>query len=188
VTLLSTSRNDLDKPSHKTVSGLRPSKSSAIAVVTQDSGSDSDADAAGCLRASNVRIEPSVRQCHSDTRFPQRKKPMKSTTPPTLQPSTIDKLISGIWRQVHSPITLSVSFPVHFPMTVGRHDLSSLTKVQDRRPEFNLRTGVSQAVRASCGEMILHSPNHSAHRFSKQSMVYAKSTMTRAGHRGLWKW
>ncbi|KAJ5190591.1 SET domain-containing protein [Penicillium cinerascens] len=123
----SASRNELGNPRHKTVSGLRPSKSSAIAVVTEDSGSDSDTNTGVRLRPSNVRIEPSFRQLHSDTRFPQRKRPTKSTTAPTLQPSTIDKLVSGIWRQVHSPVNLSVSFP-------------------DRRTEFSLRTGVSQAV------------------------------------------
>ncbi|CRL28815.1 SET domain [Penicillium camemberti] len=123
----STSKDGFDNPRHKTVSGLRPSKSSAIAVATEDSGSDSDTDTGTRLRPSNVRIEPSVRQFHSDTRFPQRRKPTKDAAVPTLQPSSIDKFIAGIWRQVHSPVTLSVSFP-------------------DRRPEFSLGTGVSQAV------------------------------------------
>ncbi|KAJ5607541.1 hypothetical protein N7537_004160 [Penicillium hordei] len=127
MTSQSTSKDGFDNPRHKTVSGLRPSKSSAIAVETEDSGSDSDAGAGTRLRPSNVRIEPSARQFHSDTRFPQRKKPTKDAAVPTLQPSSIDKFIAGIWRQVHSPITLSVSFP-------------------DRRPEFSLGTGVSQAV------------------------------------------
>ncbi|KGO64372.1 hypothetical protein PITC_022710 [Penicillium italicum] len=127
VTSPSTSKDGFDNPRHKTVSGLRPSKSSAIAVATEDSGSDSDADTGSRLRPSNTRIEPSVRQFHSDTRIPQRKKPMKDAAVPSLQPSSIDKFIAGIWRQVHSPVTLSVSFP-------------------DRRPEFSLGTGVSQAV------------------------------------------
>ncbi|KAI2704637.1 hypothetical protein CBS147354_9631 [Penicillium roqueforti] len=127
VTSPSTSKDGFDNPRHKTVSGLRPSKSSAIAVATEDSGSDSDAETGSRLRPSNVRIEPSVRQFHSDTRIPQRKKPTKDAAVPTLQPSSIDKFIAGIWRQVHSPVTLSVSFP-------------------DRRPEFSLGTGVSQAV------------------------------------------
>ncbi|KAJ5926267.1 SET domain-containing protein [Penicillium verrucosum] len=125
--LKSTSKDDFDKPRHKTVSGLRPSKSAAIAVATDNSESDSDADTGTRLRQSNIRIEPLVRQFHSDTRFPQRKKPTKDAAAPTLQPSSIDKFIAGIWRQVHSPVTLSVSFP-------------------DRRPEFSLGTGVSQAV------------------------------------------
>ncbi|KUM55967.1 hypothetical protein ACN42_g11266 [Penicillium freii] len=123
----STSKDGFDNSRHKTVSGLRPSKLSAIAVAREDSGSDSDADTGTRLRPSNVRIEPSVRQFHSDTRFPQRRKPTKDAAVPTLQPSSIDKFIAGIWRQVHSPVTLSASFP-------------------DRRPEFNLGTGVSQTV------------------------------------------
>lgn len=190
MTFQSASRDELGNPKHKTVSGLRPSKSSAIAVVTDDSGSDSDARTGARLRPSKVRIEPSFRQLHSDTRFPQRKRPAKSTTAPTLQPSTIDKLISGIWRQVHSPVNLSVSFPVHFLIAIGRYDLPSLTEIQDRRTEFSLRTGVSQAVRAIFfrAAVILCASNSGTHRFFKQSMVYAKNTMTRAGHRGLWKW
>lgn len=145
--LKSTSKDGFDKPRHKTVSGLRPSKSAAIAVATENSGSDSDADTGTRLRPSNVRIEPLVRQFHSDTRFPQRKKPTKDAAVPTLQPSSIDKFIAGIWRQVHSPVTLSVSFPVR--LSLRQSDLSSLTIVQDRRPEFSLGTGVSQAVRVN---------------------------------------
>lgn len=184
------SRNELSNPRHKTVSGLRPSKTSAIAVVTEDSGSDSDTNTGVRLRPSNVRIEPSFRQLHSDTRFPQRKRRTKGTTTPPLQPSTIDKLISGIWRQVHSPVNLSVSFPVHFLIAIGRYDLPSLTEVQDRRTEFSLRTGVSQAVRATFvwAAVILCASNSGTHRSSKKSTGYAKNTMTRAGHRGLWKW
>ena len=145
----STSKDGFDNPRHKTVSGLRPSKSSAIAVATEDSGSDSDTDTGTRLRPSNVRIEPSVRQFHSDTRFPQRRKPTKDAAVPTLQPSSIDKFIAGIWRQVHSPVTLSVSFPVCFPLSLRQSNPPSLTKAQDRRPEFSLGTGVSQAVRAN---------------------------------------
>ncbi|KAF3025413.1 hypothetical protein E8E15_010088 [Penicillium rubens] len=121
----SASKDGCDNVRHKTVSGLRPSKSSAIAVETEES--DSDPDTGSRLRPSNVRIEPSVRQFHSDTRFPQRKRPRKDAATPALQPSSVDKFIAGIWRQVHSPVTLSVSFP-------------------DRRPEFNLGTGVSETV------------------------------------------
>lgn len=147
--MTSTSKDGFDNPRHKTVSGLRPSKSSAIAVATEDSGSDSDTDTGTRLRPSNVRIEPSVRQFHSDTRFPQRRKPTKDAAVPTLQPSSIDKFIAGIWRQVHSPVTLSVSFPVCFPLSLRQSNPPSLTKAQDRRPEFSLGTGVSQAVRAN---------------------------------------
>lgn len=145
----STSKDGCDNVRHKTVSGLRPSKSSAIAVTTEES--DSDPDTGSRLRPSNVRIEPSVRQFHSDTRFPQRKKPMKDSATPALQPSSIDKFIAGIWRQVHSPVTLSVSFPVCSPFSSSRSGLPSLTEVQDRRPEFSLGTGVSETVRVNSG-------------------------------------
>lgn len=99
-------------PRHKAVGGLRPSKNSAITVVTEDIDFDNDVDSEHCLRPPNVRIEPSIRQFQSDTRFPQRKRRANDSATPTLQPSSIDKLISGIWRQVHSPVTLSVAFPV----------------------------------------------------------------------------
>jgi hypothetical protein len=149
VTPQSTSEDGFDNPRHKTVSGLRPSKQSAIAVATENSDSDSDADTGSRLRPSHMRIEPSARQFHSDTRFPQRKKPTKNAAVPILQPSSIHEFIAGIWRQVHSPVTLSISFPVRFPLSLHLSDLSSLTKVQDRRPEFSLGTGVSQAVRVN---------------------------------------
>lgn len=100
------------KPRHKAVGGLRPSRTSAIAVVTDGTDSDNDAETDGRLQPPDLRIEPSIRQVYSDTRFPQRKRPAKGSATPTLQPSSIDKLISGIWRQVHSPVTLSVTFPV----------------------------------------------------------------------------
>ncbi|OQD79916.1 hypothetical protein PENANT_c042G05096 [Penicillium antarcticum] len=121
------SNDGFDNPKHVTVSGLRPSKSSPMTMATEGSESDSDTGADNRLPLPKTRIEPSVRQFHSDTRFPQRKKHKKDTATPTLQPSSIDKFIAGIWRQVHSPVTLSVSFP-------------------DRTPEFSIRTGVSQTV------------------------------------------
>lgn len=45
----------------------------------------------------------SVRQVHSDTRFPQRKHRQEPSTP-VMTPTSTDKLISGIWRQVHSEV------------------------------------------------------------------------------------
>lgn len=47
-----------------------------------------------------------VRQVHSDTRFPQRKRSNKHTVP-VLEPTSADKLIAGIWRQLHSSVRLS---------------------------------------------------------------------------------
>ncbi|KAJ5111404.1 SET domain-containing protein [Penicillium argentinense] len=127
VTAPSISRTIHERPRHKTVSGLRPSKSQAIALAMEDVESDNDdAVAEDCLKSSNATAPP-VRQFHCDTRFPQRKRTANDLATPKLQPSSIDKFILGIWRQVHSPITLSVSFP-------------------DRRPEFSLRTGISQEV------------------------------------------
>ncbi|KAJ6134484.1 SET domain-containing protein [Penicillium sp. IBT 18751x] len=98
-------------------------------ATTENPESDSDSNAGADLQSSDVRVQPSVRQFHSDARFPQRRGSTKGTSVPTLQPSSIDKLISGIWWQLHSPITLRPQ-----------------TKVQDRRPEISLSTGVSREV------------------------------------------
>ncbi|RDK41542.1 hypothetical protein M752DRAFT_301973 [Aspergillus phoenicis ATCC 13157] len=48
----------------------------------------------------------SVRQVHSDMRFPRRKKPGHGGAP-VLEPTSTDKLIAGIWRQVYYPVQLS---------------------------------------------------------------------------------
>lgn len=47
----------------------------------------------------------SVRQVHTETRFPQRKKPGKEG--PVLEPTSTDRLIAGIWRQLFSPVQLA---------------------------------------------------------------------------------
>ena len=70
----------------KTVSSLRPVKHSASATPAPDSED-------GSL---------SVRQVHTETRFPQRKKPAKEGS--VLEPTSTDRLISGIWRQLFSPV------------------------------------------------------------------------------------
>lgn len=112
VTSQSTSKDAFDNSRHKTASGLRPPKSSAIEGVIEESEPDIDADARS--RPSNIRIESPVRQLCSDTGFPQHKGPIKDAAAPILQPSCIDKFISGMWRQEDSTVTLCVSFPVHF--------------------------------------------------------------------------
>ncbi|KAK2782281.1 hypothetical protein FQN53_000097 [Emmonsiellopsis sp. PD_33] len=50
----------------------------------------------------------SSRQLHNDTRFPQRKPPQEPVIP-TLEPTSADKLISGIWRQIFSGIQLTLA-------------------------------------------------------------------------------
>ena len=50
--------------------------------------------------------QPSKRQLHSSSDFvPQRKKPCNGSEP-FLRPSTVDKLIIGIWEQIYSGIGL----------------------------------------------------------------------------------
>ncbi|KAK2800028.1 hypothetical protein FQN50_008267 [Emmonsiellopsis sp. PD_5] len=50
----------------------------------------------------------SSRQVHNDTRFPQRKPPQEPVIP-ILEPTSGDKLISGIWRQIFSGTQLTLS-------------------------------------------------------------------------------
>jgi hypothetical protein len=51
---------------------------------------------------------PTIRQCESDQRhFPKRRK-LEKDGPAKLQRSTVDKLIEGIWEQIHKPHTLAL--------------------------------------------------------------------------------
>ena len=52
----------------------------------------------------------SIRQVHMEIRLPQRKKPVNEA--PVLEPTSTDKLIAGIWRQVYSPVQLTRSSSV----------------------------------------------------------------------------
>ncbi|PGG95354.1 hypothetical protein GX51_08270 [Blastomyces parvus] len=52
----------------------------------------------------------SLRQVHGDTRFPQRKQPQEPAVP-VLEPTSGEKLIRGIWRQIFSGARLSLSEP-----------------------------------------------------------------------------
>ncbi|PLB33745.1 SET domain-containing protein [Aspergillus candidus] len=45
----------------------------------------------------------SIRQVHSDSRFPLRK-PRQEPVVPVMTPTSTDKLLSGIWRQIHSEV------------------------------------------------------------------------------------
>ena len=73
----------------KTVSSLRPVKQATSATPAPDREDGSS----------------SVRQVHTETRFPQRKKRAKEG--PVLEPTSTDRLISGIWRQLFSPVQLT---------------------------------------------------------------------------------
>lgn len=89
----------------KTVSGLRLAPAPAKQIEpTEDDNND--------LESTGTVAPKSVRQFHSDTRFPQRSKPGQGISPPVLEPSSTDKLIAGIWRQVYSSVQLSYDFSV----------------------------------------------------------------------------
>ncbi|KAI9375784.1 hypothetical protein BJX61DRAFT_493067 [Aspergillus egyptiacus] len=116
---------DHPRKRHKTVSGLRLPRPTGTAKGNPSRESDSQ----------DELYKPSVRQVHSDTRFPQRRKPGQDGIPPPLEPTSTDKLLAGIWRQVHSPVELSRDF----------------SKIE---PRINIRSGVSlevfQTVNALC--------------------------------------
>lgn len=87
----------------------------------------------------------SVRQVHTETRFPQRKKPGKEG--PVLEPTSTDRLIAGIWRQLFSPVQLARVSPVSrsCPMAIESTGLMP-SNFQISEPGVNIRTGVSGEV------------------------------------------
>ncbi|KAL2803422.1 hypothetical protein BJX63DRAFT_67995 [Aspergillus granulosus] len=95
-----------------------------------------------------IAKESSVRQVHSDTSFPQRKKPSQDFAPPVLEPSSTDKLISGIWRQLHSPVNLSRDFSKH-------------ADEQNLEPVVNIRSGASLEVFQTVNTLCLKYYNRS---------------------------
>ncbi|RAL07351.1 SET domain-containing protein [Aspergillus homomorphus CBS 101889] len=88
----------------KTVGGLRLARKDA-SRQTQPDGSDNSTSPSNA--ADSHAPGQFVRQVHSDTRFPLRKKSGEGLPLPVLQPTSADKLIAGIWRQLHSPVQLS---------------------------------------------------------------------------------
>lgn len=111
----------------KTVSGLRLAVSNQPVAVTRSESQGGDHAATDPNGTVGDSQKASVRQVHSDTRFPQRKNPSRDTSAPVLEPTSTDKLIAGIWRQVFSPVQLS-----RFHFTI--------------EPGIDIRTGVSGEV------------------------------------------
>jgi hypothetical protein len=70
-------------PQRSALSGLRPARSGADTVV---------------------EATDSQRQIHSGDKFPKRRK--LKPVGHFLQPSTLDKLIGGIWEQIHASLSL----------------------------------------------------------------------------------
>ncbi|GFF39863.1 SET domain-containing protein SNOG_11806 [Aspergillus udagawae] len=110
---------------HKTVSGLRPSRHLQPAGTTVES--PEPAHSGDSHSEDQDTASGSVRQVHSDTGFPQRRKAGQDYVAPVLEPTSTDKLIAGIWRQMYSPVKLSRT-----PAVV--------------EPTINIRTGVSGDV------------------------------------------
>ena len=93
---------------HKTVNDLKPVKSTTTTAAIPTS-----------------QDEPlSVRQVHTETRLPQRKKPVNDA--PVLEPTSTDKLIAGIWRQLYSPVQLTRSSSVWCSLSLINKFIASL--------------------------------------------------------------
>ncbi|PLB54686.1 SET domain-containing protein [Aspergillus steynii IBT 23096] len=136
----------------KTVSGLRlaPFKS----MVSHD-GVDSEIHAQDAPGNSVSDSQThSIRQVHSDTGFPQRKKPGRDNAAPVMEPTSTDKLISGIWRQVFSPVQLS-----RLPSVI--------------EPSINIRTGVSGDVFRAVNTLCLKYYNQSQSSRALEMIVQA---------------
>lgn len=98
----------------KTVGGLRLSKHSPANAIADDIDISSESDIGAptnCPKPGNGGSHH-ARQCHIGTRFPQRRNPAKDCAMPVVQPAPAEKLVSTIWRQLHSPIELTLPSPV----------------------------------------------------------------------------
>ncbi|KAL4887658.1 hypothetical protein BJY04DRAFT_176372, partial [Aspergillus karnatakaensis] len=126
---LSQAENLRPSKRHKTTSGLRLPHSSSTKQQGPSGSCDNET-------LDDLASSKSTRQVHTDTRFPQRVKPGQGISPPVLEPTSTDKLIAGIWRQVHSPVQLS-------------RDFSDIT------PRINIRTGASLEVFQTVNELCL---------------------------------
>ncbi|KNG86189.1 SET domain protein [Aspergillus nomiae NRRL 13137] len=138
----------------KTVSGLRLAPHNQDAAIA---GAESQIDGYTAPDSNGMTDDAqksSVRQVHSDTRFPQRKNPSKDTSAPVLEPTSTDKLIAGIWRQVFSPVQLS-----RFHSVI--------------EPGIDIRTGVSGEVFRAVNTLCLKYYNQSQSSRALEMIVQA---------------
>ncbi|KAL4946931.1 hypothetical protein BDW69DRAFT_190725, partial [Aspergillus filifer] len=135
---------------HKTVGGLQLPRSylqkQGASIKPIQTGS---ADTSGSNQASK-----SIRQFESDTRFPQRAKPGAGLKPPTLEPTSTDRLIAGIWKQIYSSVHLSRDF-------------------SDTKPSFNIRSAPSLEVFKSVNALCLRYYNRSQSSRALEMVVQA---------------
>ncbi|KAL4985941.1 hypothetical protein BDW68DRAFT_198348 [Aspergillus falconensis] len=135
---------------HKTLSGLRLPDSSS-GDKTKPRLPQSQEASHGY---SHDAMPKSIRQVHSDTRFPQRAKPGQGLEPPVLEPTSSDKLISGIWRQIYSSVRLS-------------RDFSNIKQT------ISIRSGASSEVFQSVNALCLHYYNRSQSSRALEMIVQA---------------
>ncbi|KAG2420915.1 hypothetical protein HFD88_000529 [Aspergillus terreus] len=147
--------NDIDtrlSKRRKTVGGLRLAPTSNASTASEtESNSDEQSSTAAADASSR---KSSIRQVHSDTRFPQRKKPGHDSAAPVLEPTSTDKLIAGIWRQVFSPVRLN-----RVPSVI--------------EPTVDIRTGVSDEVFRAVNTLCLKYYNQSQSSRALEMIVQA---------------
>ncbi|KAL4917038.1 hypothetical protein BDW62DRAFT_211547 [Aspergillus aurantiobrunneus] len=132
----------------KTVSGLRLPHGSSGKSSSSSTHYENEPQSSACT------APKSIRQFHSDTRFPQRAKPGTDISPPVLEPTSTDKLIAGIWRQVHSPVQLSCDF-------------------SDVKPAVNIRSAPSLEVFKTVNALCLRYYNRSQSSRALEMIVQA---------------
>ncbi|KAF9882797.1 hypothetical protein FE257_005145 [Aspergillus nanangensis] len=151
----SLSNSDVElRPSkrRKTVSGLRLAPAGITPATTETESDCHDQDASATVTP-HGSLKSSIRQVHSDTRFPVRKKPGHDSAP-VLEPTSTDKLISGMWRQVYSPVQLT-----RFPSII--------------EPSVDIRTGVSGEVFRAVNTLCLKYYNQSQSSRALEMIVQA---------------
>ncbi|KAI9036992.1 SET domain-containing protein [Aspergillus affinis] len=140
----------------KTVSGLRLAPFKSTASLNEEELEKDNQDTSVPGSGVSDPQTASIRQVHSDTGFPQRKKPGDSSVP-VMEPTSTDKLISGIWRQVFSPVQLS-----RLPSVCGMIE-----------PSINIRTGVSGDVFRAVNTLCLKYYNQSQSSRALEMVVQA---------------
>ncbi|KAH8428475.1 SET domain-containing protein [Aspergillus melleus] len=144
----------------KTVSSLRLAPFKSIASPNEEELEKDDQDTSVPGSSVSHPQTASIRQVHSDTGFPQRKKPGRDSSVPVMEPTSTDKLISGIWRQVFSPVQLS-----RLPSVCGDEQIIE--------PSINIRTGVSGDVFRAVNTLCLKYSNQSQSSRALEMIVQA---------------
>jgi hypothetical protein len=100
----------------KVVGALRPctSRERQISTAVERESCDDEGSARASLEQEQPLKAPSIRQVHTTTRFPQRTA-RKDQSVPIMTSTSTEKLVCGIWRQIHSEIRWDMTATVSKP-------------------------------------------------------------------------